>query len=135
MKKSITIIVLVLTYSLSFASGGNKYSNLDDRNERKIVINKNNGVTLEHGALVPGKHTNGALKSTNTIIYNNPDGKGEDTWVSKTFRTFGSGLDLAGFNIKMNSFDLVKNTGWTHQKENQLNPDVTHNGLRLRFKF
>lgn len=135
MKKQIAVIVLVLISTLSFASGGNKFYSLNDKNEVKPVIYKSNGVALEPRILLLEQETKGTLSHTNKIFSKSPDHQGGNSWISKTFKAFGGGLDLVGFTVKMNRFDLGNKQEWANLKEFNLNANFARNGLSLKYRF
>jgi len=68
-------------------------------------------------------------------IANNSHKSGQFSLISKTISFFGTGFNMAGFNVQMNKLNLMKGSGWVHKKECNLHVDEVNNGLTIKYQF
>lgn len=129
MKKQIATLVFVIVSMISFAGDG------FDLSIEKTGYKITHDVSMEINSSLAGMVSRGVFNDSNHTDFKNPNPEGENTWISKTIFVFSSGFDLAGFNVKLNKFNMIKKSGWVHQKENNLHADITNNGLSIKFKF
>jgi len=126
MKKLIITIILGVIWTFSFANNHMLIEKQQYHNPLpKLKIND----------MVSGLNSSKLFTYQIGGIVNNLDKSGQFSWISKTISLFGNGVNLAGFNVKMNKLNLIKGSGWVHQKEWNLNADETNNGISIKYKF